>query len=83
MQGRGSQSVRIEKRWCMVSKALVFLTSAPSHPPVLTPNSGEAVDGVNGSCSGVPAHLHIHVSSLVSGLVEGVPQREIEAIEVR
>ncbi|XP_046872626.1 tectonic-2 isoform X2 [Hypomesus transpacificus] len=47
----------------------------------LTPNSAQAVDA-SGSCSGVPANLHIHVSSLVSGLVEGVPQREIQAIEV-
>ncbi|XP_062307808.1 tectonic-2 [Osmerus eperlanus] len=47
----------------------------------LTPNSAQVGDA-SGSCSGVPAHLHIHVSTLVSGLVEGVPQREIQAIEV-
>lgn len=36
-----------------------------------------------GSCFGVPSHQHIHVRSLITGLVDGVPQRDIRALQVR
>lgn len=47
----------------------------------VTPNSSQS-EGTGGACSGIPSHLNIHVRTLVSGVVEGVPQQEIQAVEV-
>lgn len=35
------------------------------------------------TCYDIPAHLHIHIWSVITSVVEGVPQREIRALQVR
>lgn len=35
------------------------------------------------SCYGIPSHQHIHVWSLITGVVDGIPQRDIRALQVR
>lgn len=35
------------------------------------------------TCYDIPAHLHIHIWSVTTSVVEGVPQREIRALQVR
>ncbi|XP_037836288.1 tectonic-2 isoform X2 [Kryptolebias marmoratus] len=49
----------------------------------VTLNSSAAVGDVSGACSGIPSHQHIQVWTLTTGLIDGVPQREIRALEVR
>ncbi|TKS78691.1 Tectonic-2 Precursor [Collichthys lucidus] len=49
---------------------------------VVTLNSSTAMEDTAGSCYGVPSHQHIHVRSLITGLVDGVPQRDILALQV-
>ncbi|KAA8592251.1 hypothetical protein FQN60_017706, partial [Etheostoma spectabile] len=34
------------------------------------------------SCQRVPSHQHIHVWSVITGVVEGIPQRDIQALQV-
>ncbi|TMS03546.1 Tectonic-2 [Larimichthys crocea] len=48
----------------------------------VTLNSSTAMEDTAGSCYGVPSHQHIHVRSLITGLVDGVPQRDIHALQV-
>ncbi|XP_019130650.2 tectonic-2 [Larimichthys crocea] len=48
----------------------------------VTLNSSTAMEDTAGSCYGVPSHQHIHVRSLITGLVDGVPQRDIRALQV-
>lgn len=43
--------------------------------------SSPAGDGY-GRCSSVPWHQHLHVSSMVTGVLGGAPQREIQALLV-
>ncbi|XP_021477330.2 tectonic-2 isoform X1 [Oncorhynchus mykiss] len=45
-------------------------------------NSNQPVGGGIGICSGIPSHRHIHVRSIVTEVVGGLPQREIQAVEV-
>ncbi|KAL7836843.1 hypothetical protein AOLI_G00281270 [Acnodon oligacanthus] len=45
-------------------------------------NSSQPAGGFSGSCSRVPAHLHIHIRSVVMGMVGGVPQKMIQAVEL-
>lgn len=47
----------------------------------VTQNSTAMEDSIS-SCQGVPSHQHIHVWSLITGTVEGIPQREIQALQV-
>ncbi|XP_059193375.1 tectonic-2 [Centropristis striata] len=48
----------------------------------VTLNSSTTMEDTTSSCHGVPSHQHIHVWSLITGIVEGVPQREIQALQV-
>lgn len=51
--------------------------------PVGSMNASTTMDDTAVSCSRIPSHQHIHVWSLVTGTVDGVPQREIHALNVR
>ncbi|TKS78698.1 Tectonic-2 Precursor [Collichthys lucidus] len=59
-----------------------FMGESNSGNPVVTLNSSTAMEDTAGSCYGVPSHQHIHVRSLITGLVDGVPQRDIRALQV-
>ncbi|XP_021172651.2 tectonic-2 [Fundulus heteroclitus] len=48
----------------------------------VTPNSSSATVDAAGVCGDIPSHQHISVWSLTTSLVDGVPQREIQALEV-
>ncbi|XP_037339060.1 tectonic-2 [Pungitius pungitius] len=48
----------------------------------VTLNSSTTMNDTPSSCSGVPSHQHIHVLSLITGMVEGRPQRDIRAVLV-
>ncbi|XP_053337171.1 tectonic-2 isoform X1 [Clarias gariepinus] len=45
-------------------------------------NSTQTVGSSRGVCFGVPAHLHIHIRSVVMGTINGVPQKIIQAVEL-
>ncbi|KAF4074253.1 hypothetical protein AMELA_G00237490 [Ameiurus melas] len=45
-------------------------------------NTNQTAGGSGGVCSGVPAHLHIHIRSVVMGTIGGVPQKTIQAVEL-
>lgn len=47
-----------------------------------TTNASITTADTPASCSRIPSHQHIHVWSRVSGTVDGVPQREIHAVNV-
>lgn len=51
--------------------------------PVVTLNSSTATEDTPTSCYGIPSHQHIQVWSLITGIVDGVPQRDIRALQVR
>lgn len=51
--------------------------------PVVTLNSSTATEDTPTSCNGIPSHQHIQVWSLITGIVDGIPQREIRALQVR
>lgn len=44
--------------------------------------SNTAADNVPGICTGVPANMNIQIITADVGVVEGVPQTEILAVEV-
>ncbi|XP_042344716.1 tectonic-2 [Plectropomus leopardus] len=48
----------------------------------VTQNSSSAMEDSESSCHGVPSHLQIHVWSLVTGVVDGLSQRDIQALQV-
>ncbi|KAM4616851.1 tectonic-2 isoform 1-T1 [Polymixia lowei] len=48
----------------------------------LTLNSSKPIEDTGSLCSGIPSHLHIHVRSIITGVIEGIPQREIHALQV-
>ncbi|XP_040898453.1 tectonic-2 isoform X2 [Toxotes jaculatrix] len=48
----------------------------------VTLNSSTAMEDTASSCYGIPSHQHIRVWSLITGMVEGVPQRDIRALQV-
>ncbi|XP_068166589.1 tectonic-2 [Antennarius striatus] len=48
----------------------------------VTLNSSDAMKNTTNSCSGIPSHQYIHVWSVTTGVVDGVPQREILALQV-
>ncbi|XP_078106848.1 tectonic-2 [Sander vitreus] len=48
----------------------------------VTHNSSTTMEDTISSCHRVPSHQHIHVWSLISGMVEGIPQRDIQALQV-
>ncbi|XP_030000328.1 tectonic-2 isoform X1 [Sphaeramia orbicularis] len=45
-------------------------------------NSSMPKEDTNSSCSDIPSHLHIHVLSLVTGVVDGVPQKYIRSVQI-
>uniref|UniRef100_A0A8C9X129 Tectonic family member 2 n=1 Tax=Sander lucioperca TaxID=283035 RepID=A0A8C9X129_SANLU len=49
----------------------------------VTHNSSTTMEDTISSCHRVPSHQHIHVWSLITGMVEGIPQRDIQALQVR
>ncbi|KAM9360664.1 tectonic-2 [Symphorus nematophorus] len=48
----------------------------------VTLNSSTAMEDTTSSCYGIPSHQHIRGWSRITGMVDGVPQREIHALEV-
>uniref|UniRef100_A0A8B9JZV2 Tectonic family member 2 n=1 Tax=Astyanax mexicanus TaxID=7994 RepID=A0A8B9JZV2_ASTMX len=49
---------------------------------VVQNSSLQPAGGFAGVCSGIPAHLHIHIRSFAFGKVGGVPQKMIQAVEL-
>ncbi|XP_038560425.1 tectonic-2 isoform X1 [Micropterus salmoides] len=48
----------------------------------VTLNSSTTTEDTTSSCYGIPSHQHIHVWSLITGIVGGLPQRDIRALQV-
>ncbi|XP_035514731.1 tectonic-2 [Morone saxatilis] len=48
----------------------------------VTQNSSTTMEDTTSSCYGIQSHQHIHVWSLITGIVDGIPQRDIRALEV-
>nr|XP_046243359.1 tectonic-2 [Scatophagus argus] len=48
----------------------------------VTLNSSTPMEDTASSCYGVPSHQHVYVWSLVTGFVDGIPQRDIHAVKV-
>lgn len=48
----------------------------------VTLNSSKAMENSTSTCYDIPAHLHIHIWSVITSVVEGVPQREIRVLQV-
>ncbi|XP_054467434.1 tectonic-2 [Anoplopoma fimbria] len=48
----------------------------------VTLNSSTNTEDTTSSCNGVPSHQHIHVWSLITGMVEGIPQRDIRVLQI-
>ncbi|KAM3867514.1 tectonic-2 [Diretmus argenteus] len=48
----------------------------------VTLNSSKPMEDTPSSCRGIPSHQHIHIRSIITGVIEGVPQREIHALQV-
>ncbi|XP_054904836.1 tectonic-2 isoform X2 [Poeciliopsis prolifica] len=46
------------------------------------PNSSTVMNNNSGVCSDIPFNQHISVWSLTTSLVDGIPQREIQALEI-
>ncbi|KAK3514445.1 hypothetical protein QTP70_018257 [Hemibagrus guttatus] len=53
-----------------------------SHITTVVQNSNQTAADPRGVCSGVPAHLHIHIRSVVMETINGVPQKMIQAVEL-
>ncbi|KAM6964966.1 tectonic-2 [Aplochiton taeniatus] len=49
----------------------------------MAPNSSTPVGGTASSCSGIPAHQQIHIQSIVTEVLGGVPQRQIQAMDIK
>ncbi|KAM9858630.1 tectonic-2 [Aulostomus maculatus] len=45
-------------------------------------NASTPMEDMNSLCSEIPSHLHIYVWSLVTGMIEGQPQRNIHDFQV-
>ncbi|XP_053181624.1 tectonic-2 isoform X1 [Scomber japonicus] len=48
----------------------------------VTMNSSTIMENTTGSCTAIPSHLQIHVWSLITGMLDGKPQREIHTVQV-
>ncbi|XP_026198338.1 tectonic-2 [Anabas testudineus] len=48
----------------------------------VTLNSSTRMEDTTSSCYGIPSHQHIHVWSFITGMVQGVPQRDVHALQV-
>ncbi|XP_017307001.1 tectonic-2 isoform X1 [Ictalurus punctatus] len=74
----------------LVPATLVSRTGKPDFSTVtswtrittVVQNTNQTAGGSGGVCSGVPAHLHIHIRSVVMGTIGGVPQKTIQAVEL-
>uniref|UniRef100_A0A3Q0RXH3 Tectonic family member 2 n=1 Tax=Amphilophus citrinellus TaxID=61819 RepID=A0A3Q0RXH3_AMPCI len=59
-----------------------FLTVTDWKNISVTLNSSTAMENSTSTCYDIPAHQHIHVWSVITSVIEGVPQREIHALQV-
>ncbi|XP_034026182.1 tectonic-2 [Thalassophryne amazonica] len=48
----------------------------------VTLNSSSAMEDRAGTCYGIPSHQHIHVWTLITGVIDGLPQKEITSVQV-
>ncbi|XP_056276066.1 tectonic-2 isoform X1 [Pseudoliparis swirei] len=48
----------------------------------VTLNSSTTMEDTTSSCRGVPSHQHIHVRSRITGMVQGIPQKDISVLQV-
>ncbi|XP_029917024.1 tectonic-2 [Myripristis murdjan] len=48
----------------------------------VTLNSSKSMEDTNSSCFGIPYHQHIHIWSFTTSMIDGVPQREIHALQI-
>ncbi|XP_060895253.1 tectonic-2-like [Labrus mixtus] len=48
----------------------------------VTVNSSTTMEDSPGSCNGIPSHQHVQVWSLITGMVDGTPQRDILDLQV-
>ncbi|KAF0033859.1 hypothetical protein F2P81_013925 [Scophthalmus maximus] len=48
----------------------------------VTVNLSTTMENTTSSCYGIPSHQHIHVWTLITSMVEGIPQREIRAVQI-
>ncbi|XP_020791015.1 tectonic-2 isoform X2 [Boleophthalmus pectinirostris] len=44
--------------------------------------NSSGVEDSNSSCADIPSHLHIYLWTLVSGFVDGIPQKDIKAVQI-
>lgn len=51
--------------------------------PVMALNSSTETEDTGSSCYGIPSHQHIQIWSGITGMISGVPQRDIVALHVR
>ncbi|XP_058230377.1 tectonic-2 isoform X2 [Hemibagrus wyckioides] len=59
-----------------------FTLSNWSRITTVVQNSNQTAADPRGVCSGVPAHLHIHIRSVVMETINRVPQKMIQAVEL-
>lgn len=52
-------------------------------PSVFQQNSSQPAEGSRGVCAGVPTHLYVNIRTVIRGSVQGVPQKIIQAVEIR
>ncbi|XP_070690149.1 tectonic-2 [Pempheris klunzingeri] len=48
----------------------------------VTLNTSTTMEDTTSSCYGIPSHQHIHIWSLITGMVDGITQRDIRAVQV-
>ncbi|CAJ1068271.1 tectonic-2 [Xyrichtys novacula] len=48
----------------------------------MMPNSSTAMEDSPGVCHGIPSHQQIHVWSRITGIMDGIPQKEILSLQV-
>ncbi|XP_067466118.1 tectonic-2 isoform X1 [Thunnus thynnus] len=48
----------------------------------VTMNSSTTMENITSSCTAIPSHLHIHVWSVTTGMIDGKPQRDIHTLQV-
>ncbi|XP_054629881.1 tectonic-2 [Dunckerocampus dactyliophorus] len=46
-------------------------------------NTSKTSEDGHGSCGEIPSHIHIHIWSFVTGMIDGNAQRNIQSIQVR
>ncbi|KAI4882302.1 hypothetical protein NFI96_011115 [Prochilodus magdalenae] len=74
----------------LVPSSVVSMTGKPDFSSLanwirittVVQNASQPAGDLSGVCFGVPAHLHIHIRSVIMGTVGGVPQKMIQAVEI-